>query len=58
MKELLELKDKTLKEIKQIEKLIKDNKDTKNFTAIVIMKNKLEAKKDLLKILQIIYNLN
>lgn len=58
MKELLELKEKTIKEINQIEKLIKDNKDTKNFTGIVVMKNKLEAKKDLLKVLNIIYHLN
>lgn len=55
MKELLRLKGDLHKEIKSIEQTLKENEDTKNFTGIVVMKNKIEQKKDLLRLIEIIW---
>lgn len=55
MKELLKLKGDLHTEIKEIEEILEQNKDTKNFTAITVMKNKIEQKKDLLRLITILY---
>lgn len=55
MKELLKLKGDLHTEIKEIEEILEQNKDTKNFTGITVMKNKIEQKKDLLRLITILY---
>lgn len=55
MKELLKYKGDLAKEIENLEEFIKENKDTKNYTGLVVMKNKLESKKDMKKLIDIIW---
>lgn len=57
MKDLLELKEKTESEIKNLEDVLSKNNFNNNYTSKIVMRHKLENKKDLLKIINIIYHM-